>query len=207
MTCVLPTVNEQEKANAINGSPFIGPRKSAMIQKALTATLIGTLGAAVLVSTSTEGRSQDYPSSAQIDQVLDHHVSIDQQGTGNSVLVEQGGTAPQHAFVSMVRSWLGYGRPGATETSLYSATILQNGSDHQATVHQYGSGHQAAANIDQKGTSNSSQVGQWGTALKADVHQNGENLAVQVDQFGDNRSFAINQFGLGTGLPVTVRQY
>jgi minor curlin subunit len=179
-----------------------------MIRRALIASVIATLGLAALASTSEEGRAQEYPSPTHIDQIPDNHVSIEQQGTGNSASVEQGGTTPVYTFVSAVRTLLGAGDGsgnGANEQSQYSASIIQNGSEQQATVRQYGSGHQNS--IAQTGTSNSAEVGQWGTAAKADVQQNGANLAVRIDQFGDNRSVGVHQFGQGAGLPVTVRQY
>jgi Curlin associated repeat len=165
-----------------------------MIRRALIASLIATLGSAVLVSASKEGRSQDYPAPTDIEQIPDHYATIIQQGTGNTVSVEQ----------------------RASDASLYSAAIFQNGSDHQAGVRQYGEGHQAT--IDQKGSGDSAQVLQWGKSLTADVQQDGnnhavginqfgQNLAVEIDQSGDNKSFHINQFGHGSGLPVTVRQY
>jgi hypothetical protein len=167
------------------------------------ARLIATFGSAVLVFASHEGRSQDSPLT-NIDQIPDHYATIVQQGTGNTVSVEQ-----------RARSGGWYGT-GASEASLYTAAIVQNGTDQQAGVRQSGSGHQAA--IDQNGTSNSAQAGQWGTSLKAEVQQNGDhhtasvnqfgnNLAVEIDQSGSNRSVSINQFGQGTGVPVTIRQY
>jgi minor curlin subunit len=174
-----------------------------MIRRALIARLIATFGSAVLVFASQEGRSQDYAPPTDIDQIADHYATIVQQGTGNTVSVEQ-----------RARSGGWYGS-GASE-ALYTAAIVQNGTDQQAGVRQHGSGHQAA--IDQNGTSNSAQVGQWGTSLKADVQQNGDhhaaginqfghNLAVEIDQSGNNRSFDVNQFGQGTDVPVTIRQY
>ena len=174
-----------------------------MMRRVLMASLIATVGSAVLGLASKEGRSQGYP--AHIDQIHDRGVTIVQEGTGNSLTVEQGTTVPLSGFGLTLHTLLSAWHRGASETSLYSATIFQNGSDNQASMRQSNSSHQGT--IDQNGTSNSAQVGQWGTSQKADVHQNGENLAVQADQFGHNRSFAINQFGLGTGLPVTVRQY
>jgi hypothetical protein len=175
-----------------------------MIRRALIARLIATFGSAVLVFASQEGRTQDNPPPTDIDQIADHYATIVQQGTGNTVSVEQ-----------RARSGGWYGT-GASEASLYTAAIVQNGTDQQAGVRQSGSGHQAA--VDQHGTSNSAQVGQWGTSLKADVQQSGDhhtagvnqfghNLAVEIDQSGNNRSVSINQFGQGTGVPVTIRQY